>query len=271
MRRIRAADPRQVARSFIPLACVEEIHKSPTLSGEHLAAKGLAARYAHGDVRSRQRTREAPRQCGGGPGRASGLLPPLPEHDLFVITEGHRPEQPGPITFTKDTPLRLRQIEMEGAWHYPVFTSVERISAVMPQTVGFVAMQGRVLLGLLRENNVILNPGSPYGKFLTPHEISGILDGSIFEPQARPQFAPGEEILLGEPADYPHHLVEPLEALLRHLPRGQAGLSGARLDPRGRRRSAAHLDWDRRLRQLGEGRRRSRSCDQRSGTAGRDG
>ena len=142
----------------------------------------------------------------------------LPEHDLFVITEGHRPEQPGPITFTKDTPLRLRQIEMEGAWHYPVFTSVERISAVMPQTVGFVAMQGRVLLGLLRENNVILNPGSPYGKFLTPHEISGILDGSIFEPQARPQFAPGEKILLGEPADYPHHLVEPLKRFFATCP-----------------------------------------------------
>ena len=66
----------------------------------------------------------------------------LPEHDLFVITEGHIPERAGLITFNEETPLRLRQVERDGSWCFPVFTSVERISAVVPETVGFVAIKG---------------------------------------------------------------------------------------------------------------------------------
>jgi SseB protein C-terminal domain/SseB protein N-terminal domain len=134
----------------------------------------------------------------------------LPEHDLFVITEGDVPEQSGPVTVTEETPVKLRMIELDGAKHIPVFTSVERISAVVPRTVGFVGMKGRDLLSMLREKSVVLNPGSDYGKFLTPQEIGGIIDGSIFDVQAQPQLA-GQKILLGAPADYPHHLVEPLK------------------------------------------------------------
>jgi hypothetical protein len=145
------------------------------------------------------------------PAARPAFLRALPEHDLFVITEGHVPDRAGPVTLTHDTPLRLREIELEGAWHFPVFTSVERISAVVPREVGFVGMKGRDLLKMLREKNVILNPGADYGKFLTPQEIEAILDGSIFEPQARPQFAAGQKMLLGEPADYPHHITEPLK------------------------------------------------------------
>ncbi|HEX4069654.1 MAG TPA: enhanced serine sensitivity protein SseB C-terminal domain-containing protein, partial [Planctomycetaceae bacterium] len=46
---------------------------------------------------------------------------------------------------------------------------------------------------------------------LTPQEISGILDGSHFGPEDRPRFDAGQKMLLGVPAEFPHHITEPLK------------------------------------------------------------
>lgn len=82
----------------------------------------------------------------------------------------------------------------------------------MSAEIGFVGMKGRDLLNVLRDNDLVLNPGSDYGKFLTRDEVNGIIDGSIFNPQET-RAVGGKRILLGQPKDYPHHVTEALSRL----------------------------------------------------------
>jgi hypothetical protein len=67
---------------------------------------------------------------------------------------------------------------------------------------------GAIALG----SELILNPGSDYGKEFTREEIAGILDGSIWRSN---QFTveKATKVLLGQPARYPQVLVEALSRL----------------------------------------------------------
>jgi hypothetical protein len=134
------------------------------------------------------------------------------QHELFVVSEGDKPERQGRFVTEANTSLQIRLIELDGKLHAPIFTSVERISAVVPQEVGFVAMKGDAMLSLLRGKDLVMNPGADYGKIFTAHEVEGLLDGSIFRPQEIRDVG-GKKILLGQPKDYPHHITEALSRL----------------------------------------------------------
>lgn len=131
------------------------------------------------------------------------------EHELFVITEGRVPEREQRVVADRETSLQLRMIEVQGTLHVPVFTSVERISAVIPKEMGFVAMKGDAVLRMLRGKHLMMNPGGDYGKVFTPEEVESILDGSVFSPQEEPDVG-GKKILLGQPSDYPRHITQAL-------------------------------------------------------------
>lgn len=133
----------------------------------------------------------------------------LPEHDLLVIPDGYMPEREQSVTLTADVSLKFRTMPIKGTSYVPIFTSVDRISAIVNKQVGFVALKGRDLLSLLRDRDLVINPGSAYGKFLTRQEVSAITDGTIFNPSAMPDVG-GKEVLLGQPRDYPRHITEPL-------------------------------------------------------------
>src|SRR4051794_26774993 len=68
------------------------------------------------------------------------------QHELFVITEGRKPEREQRYALDADLPLQIRMIELDGKLHAPIFSSVERISAVVPKEVGFIAMKGDAAL-----------------------------------------------------------------------------------------------------------------------------
>lgn len=151
--------------------------------------------------------------AGTDPAARPAFYRALPEHELFVVTEGPVPERKQSIVLEENTPLQVRLLDLDGTLHAPVFTSVERISTVAPFELGYVAMAGRAVLTMLRGKPLVMNPGSEYGKIFTPEEVDSILDGSIFDPQERPDVG-GKQILLGQPKDYPHHVTEPLRRLL---------------------------------------------------------
>jgi hypothetical protein len=134
----------------------------------------------------------------------------ITQQELFVITEGRVPQREQQIVADENTSLQIRMIELDGKLHTPIFTSVERISAVVPQTVGFVAMKGGAVLDMLRGKDLVLNPGSDYGKIFTAPEVESIVDGSIFQPQEEPHVG-GKKILLGQPSDYPRHITDALK------------------------------------------------------------
>ena len=112
----------------------------------------------------------------------------------------------------ENTSLQIGMIEIDGTLHAPIFTSVERISVVVSQEVGFAAMKGDALLAILRGKDLVMNPGAEYGKIFTAHEVEAICSGSLFNP-AKLQVGGGKQILLGQPKDYPRHITEALSRL----------------------------------------------------------
>ena len=71
-------------------------------------------------------------------------------------------------------------------------------------------MNARKLLKLTRGATLLLNPGSAYGKEITPAEAASIADGSIWQPESSRFVARDTQVLLGQPARYPTELATAL-------------------------------------------------------------
>jgi hypothetical protein len=139
----------------------------------------------------------------------------LGRSDLFVIDESPGARPPGQHTLAAGAQLQLRKVDFEGVPHLPVFSSATRISAVTKQEVHFVAMKASALFEIFGSEPLLLNPGSQYGKQLTPEEISGIRNGSIFSPRREQVVSGGEQVMLGQPSAYPSHVTDALCALFK--------------------------------------------------------
>ncbi|HEX7239389.1 MAG TPA: SseB family protein [Longimicrobiaceae bacterium] len=102
----------------------------------------------------------------------------LLEADLYVIDEGPPPEQPGWRVSDGPAQLRVGSVETDGLRCIPVFSSVPRLQAAIDREVAYVGMRARDLLGIFAGADLVLNPGSDYGRVLTADEVRGVLDGS---------------------------------------------------------------------------------------------
>jgi hypothetical protein len=140
----------------------------------------------------------------------------LSTSDLLVIDES-----PGPATgdgrqvLEAGRSLQLRQLDVGGVSHVPVFSSSARIGAVVKTEVRFLAMNAKALFEIVGGSHVILNPGSQFGKQLTPDEMARVVDGSIFGPPSSEVVAEARQLLMGQPANYPTHLTNPLAAFFK--------------------------------------------------------
>ncbi|MFI5317705.1 MAG: enhanced serine sensitivity protein SseB C-terminal domain-containing protein [Myxococcota bacterium] len=136
----------------------------------------------------------------------------LPDSKLFVMD--HSAEQwPAGESIT-DAPraLSLGRVDIDGVPHVPVFSALSRLQSFVKVPGSQIGLAARVLLCALRGSYVALNPGSVYGKSLAPREISELLDGSIFSAQSRLPSS-SHQVFFGQPAQYPHHLIDPLKRL----------------------------------------------------------
>jgi hypothetical protein len=133
---------------------------------------------------------------------------------LLIIDEAPVAGAPARRTLEPGTQLTLRHVEIEGTPHVPVFTARSRLEAFISSEVTTLSVGGRDLLAILQAAHVILNPGADYGKRLVPGEIAALLDGSIFATHTTHVVPEAREVLLAQPADYPHHLTEALKPYL---------------------------------------------------------
>ena len=70
---------------------------------------------------------------------------------------------------------------------------------------------------LTRGAQVLLNPGSDYGKEFTVEEIASLLDGTIGQPVQTYVSDKPQQVLLGQPKNYPHALADALSRLFKGL------------------------------------------------------
>ena len=129
---------------------------------------------------------------------------------LFIIQEGPLPTASGTRTLAAGDSLELRHMDWNGKSCLPVFSSLPRLQAVVTSEVGYLEIGAIELLRLTRGADLILNPGSDYGKELTKEEIARLLDGTMLKPSERHVVKTEEKVLLGHPKNYPQELVNAL-------------------------------------------------------------
>jgi hypothetical protein len=157
----------------------------------------------------------------------------LSKSDLLVIDES---PGPGPArgrqVLEAGRSLQLRSLDLGGVPHIPVFSSRDRISAVVKTEVRYLAMNAKALFEIVAGSHLILNPGAPYGKQLTPEEIAQVVDGSIFAPRSREVVAEARQVLMGQPASYPTHVTNALAAFFKTKKEVGAAYLAHVLDPK---------------------------------------
>ena len=139
----------------------------------------------------------------------------LVESDVFVIDHGPPPARSGRTVLEEDLELLLQPLEIDGKPYLPIFSSLPRLQAVLREEAGYIAMNARQFFEITRGADLVLNPGSEYGKELVAAEIASLLDGSIWKPTESFVAKKDTEVLIGPPARYPTELAEALTRLYR--------------------------------------------------------
>lgn len=154
---------------------------------------------------SENRLEEALVQAVKNPAAVPDFYRLLLESDLLVLgtVEGQE-DATSQFSLEPGGQLALVTGERNGERFLPIFSSLTRMQAYVKEESRYLSVNGRALLDLTRGAPVILNPGSDYGRELTPEQIAQLLDTS-------PSPA-GRHVAMGE-ADYPLALMQVLTAV----------------------------------------------------------
>jgi hypothetical protein len=131
---------------------------------------------------------------------------------IFVVNHGE-PLPSGRTTLEEGHSLKLQAIELNGKPYLPIFSSLPRLQATLQTQVSYIALNALEFLEITRGADLVLNPGSDYGKEFTAAEVESILDGSIGRPDETYVAEKATEVLIGQPSNYPTELVEALKRL----------------------------------------------------------
>lgn len=134
---------------------------------------------------------------------------------LYVATPDARAEET--VTISEGASVRLLNVPLDDDRQAAaVFTSPQRVAEAFG-AVGYMGIEGRVLLEMIRETPAVLNPGQVYGVVWEPDAISAMLGvpvQRVVQKETR--------ILLGSPAKPPTALIARLKAAFAGTPQVEA-------------------------------------------------
>ncbi len=137
------------------------------------------------------------------------------QSDVFIIQEGPPPEKGGTTVLNTGYQLNIRNIDWNAKQVIPIFSSLPRLQAILQDEAGYIALNALKFMEITQGGDLLLNPGSDYGKEFTKEEIATILDGSIWKPTESFVAEKDTQIMIGQPARYPKDLVEALSRLFK--------------------------------------------------------
>lgn len=141
----------------------------------------------------------------------------LVESDLFIIQHGPPPERASNKVLQKGYQLEIQNIEIDGKMYVPVFSSLPRLQATLKEEAGYISLNALEFMKIVLGSEIILNPGSDYGKEFTKDELQSIVDGTIWQPTESYTTEKETEVMIGQPANYPHELADSLSRLFKKL------------------------------------------------------
>jgi hypothetical protein len=132
------------------------------------------------------------------------------ESDIFIINDGPAPERSGPMVLNVGHELNMRPVQINGKPYLPVFSSLLRLQAVLRHETSYFKLNALEFMKLTNGDELVLNPGSDYGKQFTRSEIASVLDGSIWKPTETIVTDKETHVHIGQPARYPKELIKEL-------------------------------------------------------------
>jgi len=128
--------------------------------------------------------------------------------NIFVIQHGKElPNQDRKVTLTEETSFQIASIEFNGKPYIPIFSSLPRLQATLSSDAAYLAMNALELMKLLPGADLLLNPGSEFGKEFSAQEIAAIINGTIGQPAERHVLETGTRVTIGQPKNDPAELV----------------------------------------------------------------
>jgi hypothetical protein len=137
------------------------------------------------------------------------------ESDVFIIQHGSLPAGSGATVLQEGCKINIQKIDINGKLYTPVFSSIPRLQAILQNDAGYIVLNALEFLKMAQGSDVLLNPGSEYGKEFTRDEIQSILDGSIWNTPESYCVDKKTQIMIGQPANYPYNLTKALTQLFR--------------------------------------------------------
>jgi hypothetical protein len=141
----------------------------------------------------------------------------LAESNLFIIQHGPPPDRCGTTVLKEGYQLKIQHIDHNGKPYIPVFSSLIRLQQVLQEEAGYVALNALEFMKITQGAEMLLNPGSDFGKEFTREEIQSIVDGSIWKPSESYLVEKETQVMVGQPANYPRELADTLGRLFRRV------------------------------------------------------
>lgn len=103
----------------------------------------------------------------------------------------------------------------DGSRMIQFFSSLEILQKFISSNPKYIRMNAKSLFELVRDTKMILNPNFTVQKEFTVSEINALRDGTIFRTQNSRVIEKETTIMIGEPKEYPHDIVNSLIKLFK--------------------------------------------------------
>lgn len=138
----------------------------------------------------------------------------LLEADVYVLGRMHGSTGPGERVAGEGEKMDIRSWSSEdGEAILPFFTSLAVLREAIEWEESYVRLPARTFFEMTLGATLVLNPNSPYGKEFLPQEVENLLHGGIGQPADQRVVQKDTQVLLGQPASYPHQMVASLGGL----------------------------------------------------------
>ncbi|WP_347455917.1 enhanced serine sensitivity protein SseB C-terminal domain-containing protein [Acinetobacter sp. ANC 7454] len=154
------------------------------------------------------------------PNQRPVFLEQLLNADIYCIGFADRPvQQGGERVLEEGSQVRLMHLQDEkGEPYLPFFLSLESLQKGIQEEQSYLRIPARSFFEMTLGASLVLNPFSEYGKEFVPQEIEALLQGGYGSKLESYEYQEQTEVLLGQPAEYPHEMVDQLCILLKTKP-----------------------------------------------------
>ena len=139
----------------------------------------------------------------------------LMDSEVFILGNTSQAGGSDPVTLEAGDHIQIKHWEkQDGAQIIPFFTSLSLLQQALEIEETYVALPAKSLFEMTLGATLFINPKSDYGKEFTPQEIEQLLSNGMNQAAVQRTVEKETSVLMGQPANYPTHMVESLNQLL---------------------------------------------------------